>query len=395
MANTNRSPNGMGSVKSYTVNRNGKKYTYWRGRVTVGYDSSGRQVQKTVTGKDKAEVVQQIKAAAISADPATYHPDNKLTLRGWLATWGNEYLNHVSRGTASEYRKTCNRYIVPALGDINLTKLKNHDIQLFINDLIAPKERGGKGLSAKTVKDVFGILHVALEKAKELELIIKNPADRCSLPRVEKPDLIPLEKEALVVFLKAINGHVHENYYKLLIFTGIREAEGLGLTWDAVDFNKKQLRINKQLQRDRDTGEYHLSSPKNHKGRILPISDEVAELLKAQKKAEELKRYASPREWTEHNLVFSNPTGGYLSRQTVYSCFKRIIKKIGVSDLTVHSLRHEYTQLAQENGDDIKTVQEMLGHSSPEFTMRVYAQSSQGMKRNSAERMGQKIRELS
>ena len=80
-------------------------------------------------------------------------------------------------------------------------------------------------------------------------------------------------------------------------------------------------------------------------------------------------------------MVFSNPTGGYLSYRTVYDCF--------------HELRHAYASLALQGGDDIKTVQENLGHATPEFTMKVYAHANQTMKKNSAVRMENTINLLS
>ena len=93
-------------------------------------------------------------------------------------------------------------------------------------------------------------------------------------------------------------------------------------------------------------------------------------------------------------MVFSNPTGGYLSYRTVYDCFKRITRKLGL-EVRFHELRHAYASLALQGGDDIKTVQENLGHATPEFTMKVYAHANQTMKKNSAARMKDTINSLS
>ena len=166
------------------------------------------------------------------------------------------------------------------------------------------------------------------------------------------------------------------------------------MTWDAVDFNRKCVHINKQLIRDRDSGEYHFGPTKNGKERTLFLPDELMELLEKQKETEALKRLAAGAKWENKNLVFSNPTGGYLSRQTVYTCFKRIVKRLGIPDVTIHTPRHTYCSMAFDNGDDPKTVQSNLGHATPEFTQRVYANSTEGMRKNSAERMGKKMNEI-
>ena len=92
-------------------------------------------------------------------------------------------------------------------------------------------------------------------------------------------------------------------------------------------------------------------------------------------------------------MVFSNPTGGYLSYRTVYDCFKRITRSLGL-EVRFHELRHAYAALALQGGDDIKTVQENLGHATPEFTMKVYAHANETMKINAAARMENTIKTL-
>ncbi len=86
-------------------------------------------------------------------------------------------------------------------------------------------------------------------------------------------------------------------------------------------------------------------------------------------------------------MVFTNPNGGYLSYRTVYDCFKRLVKKIGAPDARVHDLRHTYAVLSIQSGDDIKTVQENLGHATAAFTLDVYGHVSEQMKKRSADRL--------
>ena len=106
-----------------------------------------------------------------------------------------------------------------------------------------------------------------------------------------------------------------------------------------------------------------------------------------------IKQIAVGARWERKGMVFSNPTGGYLSYRTVYDCFKRITRSIGL-EVRFHELRHAYASLALQGGDDIKTVQENLGHATPEFTMKVYAHANQTMKKNSAARMENTIKTL-
>ena len=95
--------------------------------------------------------------------------------------------------------------------------------------------------------------------------------------------------------------------------------------------------------------------------------------------------------WQNKNLVFSNAEGGYLSYRTVYDCFKRIVRKMGHPDLRFHDLRHTYATLSLKGGDDVKTVQNNLGHASAKITMDTYAHATQDMRRDSANRMEKTI----
>ena len=88
-----------------------------------------------------------------------------------------------------------------------------------------------------------------------------------------------------------------------------------------------------------------------------------------------------------HNLVFTNAAGSFLSHRTVYDCFKRIVKSIGMETMRFHDLRHSYAVASIKNGDDIKTVQENLGHATAAFTLDVYAHATNQMKKASADRM--------
>ena len=392
-----RIANGQGSVRKKTITRKGgKKYEVWEARYTIGYDSDGRQIQKTVTAKTQADCIAKLNAliaeyGAIQAKPVI---NSNASVCDWLKIWQKDYLNHVAAGTAYEYGRKIELYIIPNIGELSLGKLSNHDIQGMINSLMASKNRRGKPLSPKTIKDTYGVLHKALAQATAIGMIRRNPAENCSLPKLKAPELVHYEADDIKNFLEAIHGHCHENYYKVLLFTGMREAEGLGLTWDCINFAKGTIEINKQLQRNRETGEYSFVPPKDDEYRTLIVPEALLDVLRKQKQLEQAKAKECGELWEGRNLVFSNPVGGYLSYRTVYDCYKRIVKEIGIPNVRVHELRHAYCALALENGDDIKTVQRNLGHATADFTLKVYAYSSGEMQRNSAARMNQRMNSL-
>lgn len=168
----------------------------------------------------------------------------------------------------------------------------------------------------------------------------------------------------------------------------MREGEVLGLTWDCIDFKRGTLVIRRQLVRDREKGgEYHFSTPKNGKMRVIALPQTVIELFAAQRNKQTLMMLDAGKAWENNNLIFTNPTGGYLSYRTVYDCFKRVVKKIGFPNTRFHDLRHTYAVVAIKSGDDIKTVQENLGHATAAFTLDIYGHVTEQMKHASADRM--------
>ena len=104
---TGRAANGSGSIRKREVTRNGKPYTYWEGRVTVDIDPiTGKQVQRTITGKTQKEVAQKMREIAVEVDQKTYKAPCKLTVGEWLDIWLVEYLGSVKPRTADSYRTT-------------------------------------------------------------------------------------------------------------------------------------------------------------------------------------------------------------------------------------------------------------------------------------------------
>ena len=179
-------------------------------------------------------------------------------------------------------------------------------------------------------------------------------------------------------------------------FTGLREGEILGLTWDCLDFEHGTLLVKQQLRREQKKGgQYYFSPPKNNKSRVIALAPSVLRLFKLQRLKQNTMRVEAGESWTESNLIFSNATGGFLSYRTVYDCFKRVMQKIGTPTVRFHDLRHSYAVAAIKSGDDIKTVQENLGHATAAFTLDVYGHVTAQMRRDSASRMEQFIQSVS
>ena len=234
-----------------------------------------------------------------------------------------------------------------------------------------------------------------MEQAKKLGYLRTNPLDAVILPRVEKAKINTVADDSMMAFLEAIKGDPYELVLFVTAFTGMRQGEVLGLTWDCVDFDHNTILINKQHNRVKGDTEFRFSSLKNDKIRTLTAASDVMEALRRQKHQQDIWAAAAGEAWNNaDNLVFTNELGRFMNNKTLYMNFKRIMKKIGLEDLRFHDLRHTYAVNSLRAGDDIKTVQENLGHATASFTLSTYAHSTPGMKKESANRMGQFIKEL-
>lgn len=360
----------------------------WEARFTVGRDpGTGKQVQRSVYGATQKEVRQKLAQITAAIDNGTYTAPSKMTVGQWLDIWTAEYLNHVRPRTVEAYQCQIKNHIRPALGAIRLEELNAHTVQSFYNGLGKPL--GDKpGLSAKSIKNIHGILHKAIQQAVTVGYLKFNPADACTLPRVERKELKPLDEDATARFIEAVKGHRYETVFLVTLFTGMREGEVLGLTWDCVDFDRGTVTINKQLQKTTGGGSVYILSPtKNGRGRVIAPAPFVMGLLREQQRRQAEWRLKAGPAWEDSGLVFTNEAGGHLSHHTVYHNFKLVVASIGMPEVRFHDLRHSFAVASIRSGDDIKTVQGNLGHATAAFTLDVYGHVTEQMKQASAQRM--------
>lgn len=376
-----RSAQGAGTIRKKTVTRKGKEYTYWEARITVGRDpGTGKQIQKSFSGKTQKEVREKMQAAAVEVNTGTYIPQAKLNIRQWLDIWSNEYMGNLKPGTIRTYQIMIKKHIQPAMGEVKLSDLHPHIVQTFINGL--------GGLSVSTIRLVYKILHAALEKAVRLEYIPKNPAAYCVLPKFEQKPIVPLNDAQIAALLTAASGTAIEHLLIVALFSGLRISELLGLSWDQINMEKNTITVSKQLSSPATRDKGLFITPKNGKTRTLKTAHSVMIALNEQRIRQAEMRLRIGQIWSnEHNLVFTTEDGSILERHTVASAFKAVQAAAGLEGFRFHDLRHTYAVNAIRAGDDIKTIQGNLGHASAAFTLDRYGHFTEQMMQDSASRM--------
>ena len=184
----------------------------------------------------------------------------------------------------------------------------------------------------------------------------------------------------------------------------MRESEAVGLFWEDVDFKTKTVTVKQQLVRRRqgDGDLYFTQKTKNGKTRKVKVSDQVLNTLKAVSNAQFMSKEKAGELWQGwqtiaergKSFVFTDEFGVHLKQFTMYKLCKEAGKAIDRPDLRVHDLRHTYAVTCLQIGDDIKTLQENLGHATASFTLDKYGHVSEEMRNESARRMTEYMNSL-
>ena len=284
--------------------------------------------------------------------------------------------------TKQTYTLAVNSHLKPSLGAVKLDALDTHTVQKFYNRLYQEQN-----LSPKTIKNIHGVLHSALQQAIDNGYIHRNPTNACKLPKIAQPEINPLEPAQIAQLLHEAQKDHYCNLFTTALFTGMRQSELLGLTWDCVNFKTGIITVKQQLQYK--DGTYFMGTPKNGKRRtILPAPLVIEALRNEQQKQQAAQQQAGDLWNNPFNLVFTDAFGKNLVRRTVVKHFKAVAQRAGLDhNVRFHDLRHSFAVTSLQAGDDIKTVQANLGHATAAFTLQVYAHVNEKMRQDSAARM--------
>ncbi|WP_170469052.1 tyrosine-type recombinase/integrase [Ruegeria arenilitoris] len=280
----------------------------------------------------------------------------KGSLAAYLSSWVDyrERMNLVRPSTAVGYRSViddANAHI----GAVPLAKLSVDEIEYW---LAAMRERG---VSAGSLVNYKAIISSALNDAVKARKIIYNPCSAARLPKTSRhgervvPPLVDVR-----LFLDALDLTEHGLLYRLCALTGLRRGEAGGLLWDCVDLEGKQLHVRRNLTRDK-AGEWVLGPPKTRTSeRTVPlVSDAVRVLRRAKLKA------------GSSDFVFPGKNGGQRSMGAVSDAGRRVKRNLGLPQAfsPAHGMRNFFATMMLRNGTEIRVLQGILGHASPEQTM--------------------------
>lgn len=354
----------------------------WLVRVYMGLDGNGKRKyhNKTIHGTKK-DAEKYLAGVLRDRDLGLFTEPSKQTLGAYLDQWLQEVAKPRLRPrTFTDYEALMNRYVRPALGGRRLDQLTAMDIQKLYNDMLEA------GLSARTVRYVHAVLHSALDQALKWGMVARNVTDLVELPRQQKQEMRCLSPEEARRFLEAARGTRWETLFSLMLTTGLRPGEALGLKWADVDFEKGKLQVQRALVRHGKG--WTLEEPKTPRSRrTIPLPKSILQDLKAHRKRQ-LEEKLKVSDYTDHGFVFAVSNGEPLmERNLVREYFKPLLEKAGLPNIRLYDLRHTCATLLLSAGENPKIVSERLGHASVTLTLDTYSHVLPDMQKSATEKL--------
>ena len=327
---------------------------------------NGKRRQKWVScpGANKAQAEQQLRDALTALHRGAYSEPSSQSVAQYLNSWLERRRPDLSPTTVEAYEKNIRNHILPALGTCKLSKVRPMAVQQMYDSLL-------KHLSPKTVRNIHGILSNAFTQAVRLQIIPTNPLDAVTPPRVKDAEVETIPIERIAVLLEAVQASKYRLPVLIILGTGMRRGEALGLKWTDFDSARKTLTVRRSIAQV--TGRVFAKPPKTPDSvRVVAVTESLAnDLLETKKHA--------LSEW-----ICANPDGSHMTPQGLSGTFQDLMAAAGVK-ATLRALRHTQATMLIMAGVPVKVVSERLGHSDVGTTLRIYTHVLPHMQDQAAE----------
>jgi len=344
----------------------------WEGRYIKGYDAEGKAKPGYVYGKTYKEAKEKLTFAKANTKAEKKVVSSDMTVSDWFDRW-LERQKRIKRSSYTTYSSNINKHIKKKLGKIKLKMLTEEHIQKFVDELLCE-------LAPKSVRSVFSILRLGLDEAYEKNFV-SDVCRKTKLPKVKRKEVKVFTKQEQKKIENYIEKSEKMNDIGILIcfYTGIRIGELCALTWENIDLKRGVISIENTL--------YRVKSEKGNKKTELKISTP-----KSESSVREIplpKFLIAKFEAIKSGSGFLINKKGKFIEPNVYSRrYKKILAELDIPYRKYHSTRHTFATRALEIGMDVKTLSEILGHSSPTVTLNLYAHSLPEHKRKEMDRLG-------
>jgi integrase len=282
----------------------------------------------------------------------------------YLAEWLETKRPSIRYKTYVTYR-TAIAHATAVIGAVQLGALRPAHIQRCERELSARK-------GARTVEQVHMVLHAALRRAVQLDLISRNPTEAVAAPRPVIAERPALTMEQARDFFAVTREDRLYPLYVLLTTAGLRLGEALGLVWRYVNFDDGTVLVRQAIQRQTGVGFVveELKTPKSR--RVVPLMSVAREALRVQQEIQGTERSSAGPQWHDTEFVFTSAVGTPLDPANVRRHYYQALDWADMPKVRLHDLRHTASTLMASEGIPVHVIQAILGHTTSATTMDVY-----------------------
>ena len=338
-------------------------------------DGRRRQIKKRgFASKRAADQAMREHITAIEAEASLTGSSERLV--DFLGTYVDGLFG-LAPSTRSTYLTLISTHVAgTALADAPLVSITAMDIEKLLSEAKARKGRGGRTLSAKSLRNLFTFLRSAFTHAVDTSRIPVSPMAGLKPPQVRNdPSEMKIwtDREARA-FLRSINGSSDQTIgwiASVALLTGMRRGELLGLRWSDVDLERHTLSI--ANTRTNVDGKAIEGPPKTARSRrSLKLSAAHVQVLNSVAQRQDQLRSLFGENYVDSGLVFTDDHGRPLEPDSVSKRFQKAVAAAGFTVIRFHDLRHTHASIAINGGEHIKAVSARLGHADIGFTLRQY-----------------------